>query len=129
MKLFSFEGSPDENGDVRFTLIPSEDLKKELSQAWIGELTRDVADVFAAVLEGNSDEPERELSTPIFQIRMKIGEDRRLYIEEQPLEFLDDFLDNLSKEGQRQYEEMHEQVMDVIAPILGTHFQEISMLK
>ena len=129
MRLFSLDGVPDENGNVEFTLIPSKDLKNELSRAWMGELTRDVVDAFTAVLEGNSDEPEKVSSTPIFQIRIKIGEDRKLYVEEQPLEFLDDFLDNLSKEGEREYEEMHEQVMNVVSTMLGTFFQKVSQLK
>ncbi len=129
MRLFTFEGTPKENGSIDFRLIPSDDLEKELPPESLDELTRNVTEDFVSIIESNADLKDAGLAGHILRISLKMNDEGVPVVVDEETPAMRSFVKGLSAEGRAGFEKARDDVMRTISDQLGDYLEFIMRLE
>ncbi len=127
MELFTFEGYPSEDGKLTFTIVPSADLKKEISYEKLCTLCEDVTDAFVTVMRTDTDSGEM-IGERMYKFLVRASSEG-FSVSEDMYPALEEAVNRLSDEGTAKFRAELDSFLTALRDMIGEHLEKVFRLK
>ena len=123
MKLFEFHAYPgNETSYLKFLVLPSDELKKQLSEDWIKELQERVTDVFMEVIQENAENIDKKNTINFCTIQVKLNNDNDLETEVVPSELMEETVERIQDDV---FEKINGDFLKSLSNLIGTYVEQL----